>query len=143
MIQNVWKSSSLIVLSILMLCIPAFACTAIPSPEPDRVETVFWDDADLTPTDQQFQGEFIEKIIFVERSNLQILFSSDKNKLKAKVLESPTHPNLVGQHLQILPEPVYVAAGPCPRSLPGKFTDPSVGASLNYYSYKLSPRSGE
>lgn len=140
---------------------PAFACTAIPLPELDRVETVFWSDADLPSTDKQFPGEFIGKVIFVERSSAQIFFSSHKNKLEVKVLESMTHPDLVGRNLHIIPDILESAAGLCPPSSPGKFIGPSAeaqgtvrgaldlssenakGIDLNYYAYKLPAHTGE
>lgn len=157
----IWKSSILTVLSMLMVCIPAFACTAIPAPELDRVETIFWDDAEQLVTDQQFPGEFVGKIIFVERSSVQLFFSSNKNKLKVRVLESMTHPDLVGRNLLIIPNLMDWANGPCPSSSPGKFIGPSIGAqgtvrgalspsyenangiSLKYYSYRLPLSSDE
>ena len=158
---HIWKSSILSVLSMLMVCTPALACTAIPPPEFDRVDTVFWDDSGQLDTDLQFPGEFVGKITFVERSTVQIFFSPNKNKLKVRVLESTTHPDLVGRNLLIIPDILDWSAGLCPPSMPGKFIGPSIGAqgtvrgalgpsyenangiSLNYYSYRIPLSSDE
>lgn len=160
MIRKIWKSSILVMLSMMTAYMPASACIAIPLPEFNRVDTVFWDAANQ-PTDQRFPSEFLGEVIFAERSGFERFFSSNKNKLKAIVTESPTHPDLVGKNLLIITTIDMDTSGLCPPSEPGKIIHPLEGAqgavrgalspkakaptAINfiYHSYRLPTQSGE